>query len=104
MGTRKGYPFSRRAYKQGWGIFITSLIVLFGIGLFAVKCIKALFHSGSAITCVINSKNDDITEGDKLSNIFMVVFYVLIFMAATLMLVLLFPLMSDIFSCLFFGS
>lgn len=33
----------------------------------------------------------------------MVVFYVLIFMAATLMLVLLFPLMSDIFSCLFFG-
>ena len=34
MGTRKGYPFSRRAYKQGWGILSKSIFGLLGLGAF----------------------------------------------------------------------
>nr|DAH35780.1 MAG TPA: hypothetical protein [Caudoviricetes sp.] len=40
MGTRKGYPFSRRQYKQGWGILSKSIFGLLGLGACAAKGIK----------------------------------------------------------------
>lgn len=39
MGTRKGYPFSRRQYKQGCGILSNTIIVLLCIVVYAIKWI-----------------------------------------------------------------
>jgi hypothetical protein len=40
MGTRKGYPFSRRAHKQGLGFLTKSIIGLLGAGAYAADGIK----------------------------------------------------------------
>lgn len=45
MGTRKGYPFSRRAYNQGWGILSNTIIVLLCIVVYAVKWILSVVPS-----------------------------------------------------------
>lgn len=47
MGTRKGYPFSRRAYKQGWGILSKSIFGLLGLGACAAKGIKDAVDSNA---------------------------------------------------------
>lgn len=45
MGARKGYPFSRMAYKQGWGILSSIIIVLLCIVVYAVKWIFSIVPS-----------------------------------------------------------
>lgn len=47
METRKGYPFSRRAYKQGWGILSKSIFGLLGLGACAAKGIKDVVESNA---------------------------------------------------------
>ncbi len=45
MGTRKGYPFSSRAYNQGWWILSNTIIVLLCIVVYAVKWILPVVPS-----------------------------------------------------------
>lgn len=45
MGTRKGYPFSSRAYNQGWGILSSTIIVLLCIVVYAVQWIVRCFQN-----------------------------------------------------------
>jgi hypothetical protein len=45
MGTRKGYPFSSRAYNQGWGILSNTIIVLLCIVVYAIKWILSIATS-----------------------------------------------------------
>lgn len=47
MGTRKGYPFSRRQYKQGWGILSKSIFGLLGLGVCTAKGIKNAVESNA---------------------------------------------------------
>lgn len=66
MGTRKGYPFSRRQYKQGWGILSNTILGLFGLGVCAAKGIKNAVESNAVsnvesnktIPSGIDSQND----------------------------------------------
>lgn len=62
MGTRKGYPFSRRAYKQGWGILSKSIFGLLGLGACAAKGIKDAVESNA-----ISANND--THNSTIPNI-----------------------------------
>ncbi len=45
MGTRREYPFSRRAYNQGWGILSSTIIVLLCIVVYAVQLIARCFQN-----------------------------------------------------------
>lgn len=62
MGIRKGYPFSRRAYKQGWGILSKSIFGLLGLGACAAKGIKDAVESNA-----ISANND--THNSTIPNI-----------------------------------
>lgn len=66
MGTRKGDPFSRRAYNQGWGILSKSILGLLGLGVCAARGIKSTVENNSVssvnankiISSGIDSQND----------------------------------------------
>ena len=45
MGTRREYPFSRRAYNQGCGILSNTIIVILCIVVYAVKWILSIVPS-----------------------------------------------------------
>lgn len=66
MGTRKGYPFSRRAYKQGWGILSKSIFGLLGLGACAAKGIKDVVES-NAVSSV--NANKTIPSGIDSQNV-----------------------------------
>jgi len=91
MGTRKDYPFPRRAYKQGCGILSNIVLACIGLGVCAAKGIKNAVESNAV----------DVEYADKFSRAFLVVFYTLLAILAILMFVLVSPLISDIFITLF---
>lgn len=63
MGIRKGYPFSRRQYKQGWGILSNTIFGLLGFGVYAAKGIKYAVESNTV--SVNNDRGKSINPNTK---------------------------------------
>lgn len=62
MGTRKGYPFSRRAHKQGLGFLTKSIIGLLGAGAYAADGIKKAVEDNTAPVKAENKKDGDTSD------------------------------------------